>query len=33
MQLIECLAARWGVDPTSRGKDVWFELEIALVTP
>jgi anti-sigma regulatory factor (Ser/Thr protein kinase) len=33
MQLIECLAARWGVDPTARGKDVWFELEIALVTP
>jgi anti-sigma regulatory factor (Ser/Thr protein kinase) len=29
MQLIESLAARWGVEPDARGKDVWFELELS----
>ena len=29
MQLIEGLAARWGVEPDARGKDVWFEIELS----
>jgi anti-sigma regulatory factor (Ser/Thr protein kinase) len=29
MQLIDTLAARWGVEPDEKGKDVWFELELA----
>jgi anti-sigma regulatory factor (Ser/Thr protein kinase) len=32
MQLIDSLAARWGVDPDAKGKDVWFELELEPVT-
>ena len=28
MQLVDSLAARWGVDPVATGKDVWFELEL-----
>jgi anti-sigma regulatory factor (Ser/Thr protein kinase) len=32
MQLIESLAARWGVEPDAKGKDVWFEIELAPVS-
>ena len=32
MQLIDSLAARWGVDPDPQGKDVWFEIELAQVS-
>ena len=32
MQLVESLAARWGVDPCAQGKDVWFEIELAPVS-
>jgi anti-sigma regulatory factor (Ser/Thr protein kinase) len=31
MQLIDSLAARWGVEPDAHGKDVWFEIELAQV--
>jgi anti-sigma regulatory factor (Ser/Thr protein kinase) len=27
LELVELLAARWGVDPSPEGKTVWFELE------
>jgi hypothetical protein len=32
MQLIDTLAARWGVEPDANGKDVWFELELSSVS-
>lgn len=28
LSIVETLATRWGVDPASQGKSVWFELVI-----
>jgi hypothetical protein len=32
MQLVDSLAARWGVDRDAQGKDVWFEIELAQIS-
>jgi anti-sigma regulatory factor (Ser/Thr protein kinase) len=30
LSIVNALATRWGVDPTSQGKSVWFELVVAV---